>query len=150
MPSLWYRNVQDRSGLSFVFISLNFLETNPFRGAPLRHVYACCRSTTPPASKWVKQHLTFTRKRWGQEHDERSAKRAKYLSRVGELRRLWPVLHCPNPSCAFMWMFQAGLVLQRKRGGPDASPEAARRHSASATRSDWGTQQRGEPMDELA
>jgi hypothetical protein len=58
----------------------------------------------------------------GQEHDVRMAKRDKYLSRVGQLSRLWSELYCPNPSCAFMWMFHAGMVLQRVRGGLNASP----------------------------
>src|SRR5207302_6449842 len=30
-------------------------------GAPLRRVTARCRSAIPPVSKWLKQHLTFTR-----------------------------------------------------------------------------------------
>src|SRR5205814_8746244 len=34
-------------------------------GAPLRRVTARCRSAIPPVSKWLKQHLTFTRKGWG-------------------------------------------------------------------------------------
>ena len=58
----------------------------------------------------------------GQEHDVRKAERVKYLNRVGQLGRLWSGLHCSNPSCAFMWMFHAGMVLQCVRGDLAASP----------------------------
>jgi hypothetical protein len=58
----------------------------------------------------------------GQEHDVRKAKRGKYLSRVGQLNRLWSEQHCPNPSCAFMWMFHACMVLENVRGDLFASP----------------------------
>jgi hypothetical protein len=58
----------------------------------------------------------------GQEHDVRKAERVKYLNRVGQLGRLWSGQHCSNPSCAFMWMFHACMVLESVRGDLDASP----------------------------
>jgi hypothetical protein len=58
----------------------------------------------------------------GQEHDVRKAKRVKYLNRVGQLGRIRLEQHCPNPSCAFMWMFHACMVLESVRGGLYASP----------------------------
>src|SRR5947208_6451527 len=37
-------------------------ESAACRGAPLRRVYACCRSATPLVSRWLKQRLTLRRK----------------------------------------------------------------------------------------
>ena len=58
----------------------------------------------------------------GQEHDVSKAKRVKYLNRVGQLGRIGSELHCSNPSCAFMWMFHACMVLESVRGDLFASP----------------------------
>ena len=58
----------------------------------------------------------------GQEHDVRKAKRDKYLSRVGQLSCLWSEQYCPNPSCAFIWMFHACMVLESVRGNLFAFP----------------------------
>jgi hypothetical protein len=43
----------------------------------------------------------------GQEQAMKKAERDKYLSRVGQLSRLWLGLNCPNPSCVNLWLFQA-------------------------------------------
>src|SRR5260370_41125781 len=64
----------------------------------------------------------FSKELSGQEYDVRKAERVKYLNRVGQLGRLWSGPHCSNPSCAFMWMFHACMVLVSVRGDLDASP----------------------------
>jgi hypothetical protein len=65
-------------------------EKMPQEGAPLRRVDASCESAVPPVSKWLKQHLTFLLKGMReQQHGVSKAERGKYLSRVGQLGRLW-------------------------------------------------------------
>ena len=86
-----------------------------------------------------------------QEHAVRKAERDKYLSRVGQLGRLWPGLDCSNPSCVFMDLFYAEAWYYRAYGVISAYGFFAwGRHRTPTTRLDRGTQRKGLPKDEPA